>query len=67
MKKYKIFGTLLCATGIVFASGETIENGCIALLCMAGGVVTYKYAERLASAVASATGALGKHSVRRAA
>lgn len=48
MRKYKITGAILCAAGFIFASGDTLENAIIALLCMAVGVVTYKYARPLA-------------------
>ena len=43
MKKYQIIGAVLCAMGIVFASGETISNGITACVCMTVGYLSMRY------------------------
>lgn len=44
--KRKFFGTIMCAMGIVFASGDTISCGIIACVCMAVGAIAISNAER---------------------
>ena len=44
MTKRMIFGTIMCAMGMVFASGDTIANGIIACLCLGVGYLALRSA-----------------------
>ena len=43
MRTQKIIGAILCAIGMVFASGDTISNGIVACLFMTVGYLALRY------------------------